>query len=155
MSIKHNIKRRGLMMVALAMSVTVLAAGTARAQAMSPSEMSLSQTASSPKVVVGEPVAFHITLTNESPNDIDAVGALFDELPADVQFVSASTSQGEYRFEPTHLENGDVHFTPGIIPAGGTVQMEVVMVPQKKGTITNKVEGPTFSSEAKVSVYGD
>jgi uncharacterized repeat protein (TIGR01451 family) len=152
MSIKRNIKRRVLMMVALAMSVTVLAAGTAHARTSAP-EMSVAQTASSPEFVVGEPVTFHITLTNESSYDISTNdNSIYDVLPADVQFVSASTSQGQYTFEPTHLDNGDVHFDTGTIPPGGTVQMDVVVVPQKAGAITNKVQAPMSSSEATVFV---
>jgi uncharacterized repeat protein (TIGR01451 family) len=152
MSIKHNIKRRMLMVVALAMTVAVLAAGTAHAQTSSPSQMSITQTPSAPEVVVGEPVTFHITLTNESPDDVSSNGSVYDVLPADAQFVSASPSQGYSTFEPTHLENGDVHFYTGPIPPGGTVQMEVVVVPQKAGSITNEVKAPMSSSEATVWV---
>ena len=49
MSIKHNIKRRMLMVVALAMTAAVLAAGTAHAQTSSPSQMSITQTPSAPE----------------------------------------------------------------------------------------------------------
>jgi uncharacterized repeat protein (TIGR01451 family) len=116
MSIKHNIKRRMLMVVALAMTVAVLAAGTAHAQTSSPSQMSITQTPSAPEVVVGEPVTFHITLTNESPDDVSSNGSVYDVLP------------------------------------GGTVHMDVVVVPQKAGAITNEVKAPMSSSEATVLV---
>ena len=152
MSIKQNIKRRMLMVVALAMTVAVLAAGTAQAQASPPSQMSVTQTASAPEVVVGEPVTFHITLTNESPYDESFNGNVFDVLPVGAQFVSASSSQGYSAFEPTHGENGDVHFYTDTIPSGGTVQIDVVVVPQKAGSITNEVKAPMSSSEATVLV---
>ena len=156
MSIKQNMKRRLLMVLALAMTVAVLAAGTANAQAPPPTQTSLTQTTSSPKVVVGEPVTFHTTLTNESPFDISPTAV--DTLPdsRDVQFVSASSSQGQCTFEPTHTEkspNGDVHCDLGMIPPGGTAQIDVVVVPQKNvGAILNEVAAPMSSSSAKVFV---
>jgi hypothetical protein len=73
-----------------------------------------------------------------------------------VQFVSASSSQGQCTFEPTHTEkslNGDVHCGLGAIPPGGTAQIDVVVVPQKNvGAILNEVQAPMSSSSAKVWV---
>jgi uncharacterized repeat protein (TIGR01451 family) len=157
MSIKQNIKRRMLMMLALAMMVAVLGAGTAHAQSQgqpTPELISLTQTASSPEVAVGEPVTFHTTVTNDGPNTISDAQVL-DALPAGVQFVSASSSQGQCTFKPSFGKNGFVECDLGTLPPGGTAQIDVVLVPQEMvGSITNKVGGgiPGRSSEATVWV---
>jgi uncharacterized repeat protein (TIGR01451 family) len=152
MSIKQNIKRRMLMVVALAMTVAVLAAGTAHAQAQ-PMPTSLTQTPSSSEVVVGEPVTFHVTVTNEAPYDISPV-AVTVPLSDGAQFVSASSSQGQCTYNPSHGENGDIHCDLGTLPAGGTAQIDIVLVPQKAGVIMNVVRAPMSSSEAIVWVDG-
>ena len=151
MAIKQNIKRRMLMVVALAVTVAVLAAGTAHAQ-VQPMPTSLTQTVSSSEVVVGEPVTFHVTVTNEAPYDISPV-LVKDSMPAGAQFVSVSSSQRQCTFNPWWGENGTIFCDPGIIPQGGTVQIDIVLVPQKAGSLTNEVSAPMSSSEAIVQVY--
>ncbi len=137
MSIKQNIKRRTMMVLALAMTTAVLVAGTAHAA--TPSKQyptTLTNTASNPSVVQGESVTFHLTLTNDEPNDLGPVQVI-DDLPTGVQFVSASSSQGQCTFEPSHAENGSVNCDLGTLPAGGTAEVDVVVVSQKPGVITN------------------
>jgi hypothetical protein len=74
MSIKKNMKRRILMAVALAMTLAVLAASTAHAAAPSKKyPLTMTNTASDPSVVVGEPVTFHLAVTNHEPNDLSPV----------------------------------------------------------------------------------
>ncbi len=137
MSIKHNIKRRTMMVVALTMTVAVLAAGPAHAATLSKQYPTiLTNTASDPSVSVGEPVTFHLALTNDEPNDLGPV-QVNDELPEGVQFVSASSSQGQCTFEPSHAWNGSVKCDLGTLPAGGTAEVEVVVVPQEPGVIDN------------------
>ncbi len=137
MSIKHNIKRRMLMGVALAMSVAVLAIGTAHAATPSKKyPITLTNTASDPAVYVGEPVTFHLAVTNDEPNDLSPVQVI-DYLKPGVEFVSASSSQGQCTYDPSHGENGDVRCDLGSLPAGGTAEVDVVVVPQEPGLLNN------------------
>jgi uncharacterized repeat protein (TIGR01451 family) len=142
MSIKTSMKRRMLMVVALAMTVALLAAGTAHAATLSKKEhpITMTNTASDPSVSVGEPVTFHLAVTNDEPNAISPVEVI-DDLPEGVQFVSASSSQGQCTYDPSHGVNGDVRCNLGNLPAGGTAEVDVVVVPQgvpqEQGVITN------------------
>jgi uncharacterized repeat protein (TIGR01451 family) len=68
--------------------------GTATAQVQS---ASLTMVANSDRVLLGEPVTFTITKTNPLPSDHPQVGrdwTVRDFLPAGVEFVSATPSQG-------------------------------------------------------------
>ena len=137
MSIKQNMKRRTMMGVTLAMTVAVLAAGTAHAA--TPSErypITMSNTPSDTSVYAGEPVTFHLTVTNDEPNAISPV-QVTDYLEPGAQFVSASSSQGQCTFEPTHGENGVVDCDLGSLPAGGTAYIDVVVIPQESGILNN------------------
>ncbi len=131
-----NIRRRMLMVVALALAVAVLAAGTAHAATPSKKyPITMTNTASDPAVYVGEPVTFHLTVTNDEPNDLSPV-QVTDYLPTGVQFVSASSSQGQCTFVEGG-ENGLVKCDLGSLPAGGTAEVDVVVVPQESGLLTN------------------
>ena len=154
MSIKQNIKKRMLMVVALAMSVTVLAAGTALAQGQ-PQPTTLTQTASSRDVMVGEPVTFHITVANDAPYELNNV-TVTDDLHPYAQFVSASSSQGQCTYDPSYNvagQNGMVTCDLGTLPPGATADIDVVLVPQKAGSIVNRELAPMSTSEATVWVH--
>ena len=153
MSIKQNIKRRMLMVLALAMSVAVLAAGTAHAQGQ-PQPTSLTQTASSRDVMVGEPVTFHVTVTNDAPYELNNV-IVTDDLHPYAQFVSASSSQGQCTYNPSSGENGWVTCDLGPLPPGCTAEIDIVVVPQEPGSINNEVKNPWLSSTLTVSVNRD
>ena len=134
---KHNIKRRTMMVVALAMILAVLAASPAHAATLSKQyPTTLTNTASDPSVARGEPVTFHLALTNDEPNDLGPV-QVTDDLPEGVQFVSASSSQEQCAFEPSHGWNGSINCDLGTLPAGGTAEVDVVVDPQESGVITN------------------
>ena len=134
---KHNMKRRMLMVVALAMTVAVLAAGTAHAATPSKKyPLTMTNTASDPSVVVGEPVTFHLAVTNDEPNAISPVEVI-DYLPAGVKFVSASSGQGQCTYDPSHGENGDVRCDLGSLSPGSTAEVDVVVVPQESGLLDN------------------
>ena len=136
MSIKQNLKRRMMMVVALAMTVAVLAAGTAHAATPSKQyPITMSNTASAPSVAVGEPVTFHLTVTNDEPNAISPV-QVTDYLEPGAQFVSASSSQGQCTFVEGG-ENGLVKCDLGSLPPGGTAEIDVVVVPQEQGLLNN------------------
>jgi uncharacterized repeat protein (TIGR01451 family) len=82
-------------------------------------------------------VTFHLAVTNDQPNDLGPV-TVTDYLKSDTQFVSASSSQGQCTFEPTHGENGIVDCDLGSLPAGGTAEIVVVVVPQESGILNNQ-----------------
>ena len=142
MSIKQNIKRRMLMVLALAMSVSVLAAGTAHAAAEPSVQTTVTNQASDSWATAGEPVTFHMTVTNNEPYNLGPVTAkaafLADSPP--VKFVSASSSQGQCYFEPHAGTNGAVFCDLGTLPAGATVEIDYVVVPQESGLLTNMAQ---------------
>ena len=156
---KHNIKRRMVMVLALAMTVAVVSSGTAHAQSQAlplpPKPTSLTMTASSPEVVVGEPVTFHITVGNEGPDPISEAQVL-STVPEGVEFESASPSQGECTLNPTSTgENPLLICDLGTLPPGGTAQIDEVLVPEEVGSIENSagtgMNGPFDTETVEVN----
>ena len=152
MSIKQNIKRRLVMVLALAMTMAVLAAGTAHAATQRP--LTLTKSASADAVRVGEPVAFTITETNNQPFALDHVGVR-DSLPAGVELVSATASQGQCSFVPVGPDGApNIQCDLGTLPSGATATIDVVVIPTKPGTITNNAfDIGENQASASVSVY--
>ncbi len=134
MSIKHNIKRRTMMVVALTMTVALLAAGTAHA-----GTRALTTLANSPSqdtLAVGDTVHFNVMLINN--DSVDVSGKVRDSLPADVKFVSAYSAQGPCIYEPGGANgSGEVTCDPGTLAPGEATVVDIVVVPQKAGIITN------------------
>jgi hypothetical protein len=148
MSIKHNIKRRVLIVLALAMTVALLASGTARADAP-PMQTTLTSQASADSVEVGEPVTFHITMTNHEPYALTPVGSniRFTALSPPFEPVSASSSQGECTFLSGGGvgPRGAVACDLGTLPPGASVYIDIVVIPEEPGTLTTM----TYASWAK------
>lgn len=129
-------KKRMTTILALAVTIGVLIAAPAQACACAPwsqlENPALIMTASPETVGVGEPVTFIITKTNLLPNDQD--WSVRDHLPASLQFVSATPSQGTCApVEGSVLVQCDL----GIIPSGGVATIEVTATPTTPGEIVN------------------
>jgi uncharacterized repeat protein (TIGR01451 family) len=136
--------------------------GTATAQVQS---ASLTMVANSDRVLLGEPVTFTITKTNPLPSDHPQVGrdwTVRDFLPAGVEFVSATPSQGSCAvygraelgipYNPTNGYDSDVvecHL--GSIPPGGSATVDVTVTPEAVGEITN-IAADLSEATAKATV---
>jgi uncharacterized repeat protein (TIGR01451 family) len=126
----------------------VVGTGTAMAQAQS---ASLEMTTASDRVVLGETVTFTITKTNPLPSDHPQAGRdwiIRDFLPAGVEFVSATPSQGSCAvhgraelsvpYNPANGYDSDVvECDLGSIPSGGSATVDVIVTPEAAGEITN------------------
>ncbi len=140
----------------------VVSTGTAMAQAQSGS---LEMAADSDRVVLGEPVTFTITKTNSLPSDHPQAGRdwiVRNFLPTGVKLVSATPSQGSCavygRAElgiPYNSTNGSdsdvVECDLGSIPSGGSVTIDVTVMPETLGEITN-VAADLSEATAKANV---
>ena len=139
-------KKRMMAVLALAMMIAVLAAGTAHAGTRALT--TLTNTASPDAVRVGDPVTFTITETN---NESFAISPqVKDSLPAGVKFVSATPSQGSYSFDPA---TNDVEWDIGTLPPDATATIDVVATPTEPGIITNNAYDLINQASASVSVY--
>jgi ABC-type glycerol-3-phosphate transport system substrate-binding protein len=137
-------KKRIMAVLALAMTIAVLAAGTAHAE-VPPALTTVTNQASASSVAPGEPVTFHMTVTNNEPYALGPVWAkgqflvdLNDGVP--VKFVSASSSQGQCYFEPHSGVHGAVFCELGTLPAGATADIDFVVIPQDSGLLTNMAD---------------
>ncbi len=162
-------KKQIMAVLALAMIVAVLAGSTAHAQSQQPPALrTVTNQASASSVAAGEPVTFHMTVTNNQPYDLGPVtakGQFFADGPP-VEFVSASSSQGQCYFEPNSGVNGALICNLGTLPAGATADIDFVVVPQapqESGLMTNMAYSfrppvggepmDLLSSNAPASVY--
>jgi hypothetical protein len=93
-----KMKKRIMAVLALAMTIAVLAAGTAQADTL-PVQTILTNQASADSVAVGEPVTLHITETNYEPYALSPVYTV-STFTGPVEIVSASSSQGQCSFIP-------------------------------------------------------
>ena len=159
---KQNIKRRMLMVVALAMILAVLAAGTAHAGTRA--STTLTNTASADSVAVGDQVAFTITETNNesfaiSPQVKDFLpsGVAFEQVTLNVWDQNGAPlehSQGQCSFIPGEPNgSGSVECDIGTLAPGATAVIDVVVVPTQPGIITNNAYDLTNQASASVSVY--
>ncbi len=136
MSINNqNIKRRAMMVVALAMTLAVLAAGTAHAGTRA-FAASLTNSPSNTMVGVGDKLYFDVMLTNN--DSVDVSGKIRDSLPANAKFVWAYSPQGPCIYEPGGANgSGKVTLEAGTLAPGESTTMTIKVVPQKAGIITN------------------
>ena len=143
-------KKRIMIVLVLAMAIAVLAAGTAHAGTLALT--TLTKTASAKSVAVGEPVTFTITETNDEYFTLSP--QVKDFLPAGVEFVSATSSQGQCSFIPGGPNgSGSVECDLGAIPSGATAVIDVVVIPTQPGIITNNAVDLANQASASVSVY--
>jgi uncharacterized repeat protein (TIGR01451 family) len=92
------------------------------------SDLSVTKVADREPVAVGEDLTYTITITNNGPEAAENV-KLTDNLPANVGFVSASSS--------CSYQNGKVTCEVGTIEDGASAQILIVVQPSLGGTITN------------------
>ena len=151
---KQNLKRRAMMVVALAMTMAVLAAGTAHAGTRG-FAASLTNSPSNSIVGVGDNMYFYVMLTNK--DSVDVSGKIRDSLPANAKFVYAYSPQGPCIFEPGGANgSGEVTCDPGTLAPGESATMTILVVPQKAGIITNIADdlaGNEVSASAVVHPY--
>lgn len=140
--------RRLAVLLVIVGSALVVSTGTAIAQTQS---ASLEMTADSDRVVLGETITFTITKTNPLPSDHPQAGRdwiVRDFLPAGVEFISATPSQGSCAVHgraelgvPYNLTNGYgsdiVECDLGSIASGGSATVDVTVTPGAVGEITN------------------
>jgi uncharacterized repeat protein (TIGR01451 family) len=94
-------------------------------------DLNLGLRASPEPVLVGQNLTYTVTVTNSGPSNATGV-SLTDLLPADVNYVSAVSSQGS-----VSQANGSVVANLGEIDFGNTATVTIVVVPTKSETITN------------------
>jgi uncharacterized repeat protein (TIGR01451 family) len=94
-------------------------------------DLAVTKTVAGGQVFEGENLQFTLTVTNNGPDNADFV-LLEDFLPAGVDFVSATPEQGTCLEAPT-IVTCDL----GTIPAGGTVEIIIEVIPTVDGEQTN------------------
>jgi uncharacterized repeat protein (TIGR01451 family) len=130
-------KKRMITVLALATTLAVLATSEALAASQSQRPLTLTKSANADAVTVGDRVTFTLTETNNQPSDLTGVGVR-DPLPANVNFVSATSSQGTCSYEAVGPGGGpNVQCDLGTLPSGATATMHIVVVPTQPGTIKN------------------
>ncbi|WP_435015743.1 hypothetical protein TA3x_003294 [Tundrisphaera sp. TA3] len=93
--------------------------------------LSLTQSAGSNPIVVGQPQTITLTVTN--PNTVPAPGVIVtNTIPANTTFVRASTSQGTFS-----LTGNNFAATIGTLPAGGSATVTLVLNPTSATPIVN------------------
>ena len=131
-----NTKRASIIVLAVALSVSVLlldlTGGEASAQDESPLDLEL---AINPlPLFIGQEVTFTITETNNSDETFPEV-AVRDWLPENgTEYVSATPSQGEC-FYSSYTHN--VFCELGDLSAGGSASVDIVVTTTETGTFTN------------------
>jgi uncharacterized repeat protein (TIGR01451 family) len=109
-----------------------------------PDELCLEKTVSPDPATVGEPITFTITVINNHPSDLEAPTSVFDDLPAGVTFVSATSRL--YNCSPPPPGSNTVsceidHNAPTEDwpqPRGGPgAPITIVVLPTVSGTFTN------------------
>lgn len=98
-------------------------------------DIALTKTDSADPATVNSSLAYTITARNNGPNTATNV-VITDTLPASVDFVSFSTTQGSC------MRSGSViTCNLGTIGVGQVVTVQIVVTPRTPGTITNSVTG--------------
>ena len=99
-----------------------------------------------------EPVTFTIKETNDEHFTLSP--QVKDFLPAGVEYVSATSSQGQCSFVPGGPNgSGSVECDLGALPSGATAVIDVVVIPTQPGIITNHAVDLVNQASASVSVY--
>ncbi|MDX6379078.1 MAG: hypothetical protein QOI57_102 [Rubrobacteraceae bacterium] len=113
-------------------------------QAQTSPDISITQTASPTPIIVGQPLTFTITATNNSvPQHVGLKGFLSPGL----DLVSVTPSQGTCGMG--HAGSNGVECGFGDLPTGGSATVEIVATPTVPGTMTNTmISGGEFSPES-------
>jgi uncharacterized repeat protein (TIGR01451 family) len=104
-------------------------AGTFSASAAS--DLALAVLDSPDVVILGDNLTYHFTVTNTGPTEANAV-TFSNSLPAGLQFVSASASQGACT-----ATGGDVVCHLGQVAGQASVSVTLVVTPAQVGVVTN------------------
>jgi uncharacterized repeat protein (TIGR01451 family) len=123
-------KRRAIRATA-ATTIAMVAAMLLPAAASAQSDLAVTKSDSVDPATVGTPFDYTIEVTNLGPMEADAV-VVTDNLPNELDFVSATASQGscDNQGRKVTCELGDI----GI---GGTATVTIRVEPKRDGTITN------------------
>jgi uncharacterized repeat protein (TIGR01451 family) len=110
------------------------------------SSVDLSITKSAPQSgTVGQPLTYTITVNN--PSRVAAPGVkVVDTLPADVVFVSASSTQGSCSYG-----GGIVTCAIGTMASGATVTITIVVKPSEAGTLVNTATVSATAHDSNLS----
>jgi uncharacterized repeat protein (TIGR01451 family) len=95
-------------------------------------DLSLVKTVNTPRPNVGAPVVYTITINNAGPSVATGV-AVTDRLPAGLEFVSATTSQGTY-VAATGL------WTVGTLPVNGDATLQITAIVRSAAPLRNTAE---------------
>lgn len=149
---KTEVKTKYLFGLLLASALVASLLPVRPGEAQTQPKVSVVHTADPRPAIVGQPYTFTITVTNNS--NPQRVG-LKDFLPPEMEFVSASPSQGTCGM--SHHDNG-ADCTLGELPSGGSATVQVVATPTAPGTMTNTAVGeaeltPAGSDEATITVH--
>ncbi|MBN1268996.1 MAG: DUF11 domain-containing protein [Kiritimatiellae bacterium] len=107
----------------------LLAAGTS---VLADSTLGITKTAAPEPVRVGHELTYRIAVTNTGPDTATNV-VVTDVLPAGLEFVSCSPSQGSYSNDA-----GTIYCSLGNMACGATTGVLIVTSPGAAGTITNE-----------------
>ena len=107
---------------------------------VSEADLSITKTAHPDPVQVNGDLTYKITVNNSGPDDATAV-TVTDNLPPNVDFVSATPSQGAC------VGNSPVGCTLGDLAAGSNATVDIVVKPTVAGTITNQAEVTASTSD--------
>lgn len=121
-------KRRMGSALALAMGVAVMLPSAAFAQ----SDLSIDKTDSADPVTTGSQFTYSIALSNAGPEAANGV-SIDDTLPTEVDFVSATPSQGSCSTQGSKKVNCSI----GTIANGGNASVAIVVTAQRAGTVIN------------------
>lgn len=98
---------------------------------MAVADLYVTKGASQDPVGVGQPLTYTITVGNLGPDAANSVG-LTDSIPVGVCISDITVSQGSYCYE-----NGVITWTAGVLDPFQVETMEVTVIPQSAGTISN------------------
>ncbi len=141
--------KKMMMVLALAMMIVVLAAGTAHAGTRA-FATTLTNSPSNSSVKVGDNLYFDVMLTNDDSVDVSA--KIHDSLPANTKFVYAYSPEGPCIYEPGGANgSGMVTLDAGTLAPGESTTMSILVVPQKAGIITN-IANDLAGNEVSASV---
>jgi uncharacterized repeat protein (TIGR01451 family) len=96
-----------------------------------PADLALSMQDLPSPVLAGHDLTYLVTVTNQGPNSVSDA-RVFDRLPAGVNFVSATPSQGTCL-----LSNGLVICSLGTLNAGAVASVSIVVTPPVESVLTN------------------
>jgi len=87
-------------------------------------------------------LTYHLLVTNSGPEVSSSVFAT-NVLPANVNFISVNTAQGSCA-----MNNGVVVCDIGTMASGSSVAIDIIVVPNALGTLTNRVDAVRSAPEA-------